>query len=417
MRVLSWERSKPQPVDVEAARAGEVLFNHEWQSRDRLSPDGDGLGPVFNARSCIACHHQGGVGGGGGLEHNVTTFLVQPIDGKPQREGVIHASATAPQFQETAALLDPSLPNRKLRLHELVPDFNLKEGGRELLQVPPHIQLSQRNTPALFGAKLIDEIPDRVIIAEERSQRLRHGMAPGTTDTIPVGRASRLASGRVGHFGWKGQTARLADFVQGACANELGLGNPGQAQPQSLAYANYRPKGLDLTQDQCDQLTSFVGGLDRPTERIPDDPRLRSQTVSGRNVFRKIGCAECHTPNLGSVDGIYSDLLLHRMGETLIGGSTGYDGEPIPPKPMPKSPDSPLPDSSRPLADEWRTPPLWGVADSAPYLHDGRAATLEDAIKLHGGQAASSASRFEKLSEEEQKQLVAFLRSLRAPTK
>jgi CxxC motif-containing protein (DUF1111 family) len=417
LRVLCcWERSKPKPVDPDQALAGAALFVHDWQAGDPLSPEGDGLGPVFNARSCVACHHQGGTGGGGGLEHNVTTYLVQPTDGRPQREGVIHSDAIGPQYRETLALLDPKLPAiSKVPLNDLVPTrmengFRFHQGNA--LDVPSHIQLSQRNTPALFGAKLIDEIPDRAIIAEERAQRVRNGMAPTGSETVPVGRASRLASGKIGHFGWKGQTATLSDFVQGACANELGLGNPGQAQPVSLADAGYRPKGLDLTQQQCDQLTAFVAGLDRPVERLPADPTLEAQGIAGRKVFERMGCADCHVPNLGGVEGLYSDLLMHRMGKDLVGGSTGYDGQPIPPKPIP---DITTSDSFRPLSDEWRTPPLWGVADSAPYMHDGRAATLEDAIKMHAGQGTAAAARFVNASQREQDQLLAFLRTLRAP--
>ena len=99
------------------------------------------------------------------------------------------------------------------------------------------MDLSQRNTPALFGSRLIDEIPDEAIIAGERRQRLKWGLATADVEHAPVGRSLRLPDGRVGRFGWKGQTASLADFVQAACANELGLGNPGQAQPVSLAKA------------------------------------------------------------------------------------------------------------------------------------------------------------------------------------
>jgi CxxC motif-containing protein (DUF1111 family) len=68
-----------------------------------------------------------------------------------------------------------------------------------------------------------------------------------------------------------------------------------------------------------------------------------------------------------------------------------------------------------PLVDEWRTPPLWGVADSAPYMHDGRAATLEDAIFRHAGQGAKSARKFGALAPAEQQQIVIFLKTLRAP--
>ena len=105
------------------------------------------------------------------------------------------------------------------------------------------------------------------------------------------------------------------------------------------------------------------------------------------------------------VDGIYSDLLLHQMGQELVGG--GSYGEP----PIPDSPGGDGPSPS-----EWRTPPLWGVADSAPYMHDGRADTLEEAIALHGGQGQRSALHFnQKLNRGEQLQLIAFLKTLRAP--
>ena len=67
------------------------------------------------------------------------------------------------------------------------------------------------------------------------------------------------------------------------------------------------------------------------------------------------------------------------------------------------------------MPSEWRTPPLWGVADSAPYLHDGRAATLEEAIRLHSGQGARSAGNFAGLKSAEKAQLIAFLKALRAP--
>jgi CxxC motif-containing protein (DUF1111 family) len=106
------------------------------------------------------------------------------------------------------------------------------------------------------------------------------------------------------------------------------------------------------------------------------------------------------------VQGLYSDLLLHRMGQPLEGGGS-YDGPP------PQAPQ--LSPGEGPLPDEWRTPPLWGVADSAPYLHDGRAASLEEAIKLHAGQGAGAAQRYARLSSDKRAQVIAFLRTLRAP--
>ncbi len=406
-RVWSWTTPAPKPVDPAEARAGQELFRHEFTWHDPLTASGDGLGPVYNANSCVACHNQGGPGGGGGLEHNVTTFVVKSDKpGEPAREGVVHSHALSPQYQETLAQVHPSLPavsNPPLSMLVPIEGANHRNGA---LGFPHGVHLSQRNTPALFGASLIDQIPDRVILANERAEHLKWGLQPADEEKAPVGRASRLANGRVGRFGWKGQIATLDEFVQAACANELGLGNPGHPQPKSLAKPDYQAAGLDLTLEQCGQLTAFVSSLPRPVERLPEAPAAREQATAGREMFSRIGCAECHTPKLGSVDGIYSDLLLHRMGQVMVGG--GSYGEP----------PVPLPDVSPgegPRPDEWRTPPLWGVADSAPYLHDGRAATLEDAIKLHAGQAARAEQNFERLSDAEQKQLVAFLKTLRAP--
>ena len=102
-------------------------------------------------------------------------------------------------------------------------------------------------------------------------------------------------------------------------------------------------------------------------------------------MFGQIGCAVCHTPDLGGVAGVYSDFLLHRVANP-SGQGSGYA----------EVPSVPLPDD-HPLPDEWKTPPLWGVADSAPYFHDGGSPTLEAAIRRHKGDAASVTKAFESL--------------------
>jgi CxxC motif-containing protein (DUF1111 family) len=425
-RVLSWERFDPAQPEVDQVKAGEVLFKHEWQVNDPLTPGGDGIGPVFNGRSCVECHNQNGAGGSGDTSHNVTTFVVLDDNDQPLREGVLHAYATSNRYRETLSHIDPKLPAiSTVRLEQIVRVRRNHEGAHRhndvvpppqreaevgLLDLARQVRLAQRNTPALFGAGLIDAIPDRIILAGERQQQLLHGMMPSGNETVPVGRALRLADGQIGRFGWKAQVGHLADFVQAACANELGLGNPGKAQPTSLADQLYKAPGLDLTQQQCDQITAYVAALPRPTEKLPGDGHGKQQAAQGKALFSKIGCAGCHTPSLGPVQGIYSDLLLHRMGQDLESDSAGYGGS----VPTPRSP-SPSSDPSRPLADEWRTPPLWGVADSGPYMHDGRATTLTEAIEMHGGQGAASARRFANLSEHHRACVLAFLGTLRAP--
>jgi CxxC motif-containing protein (DUF1111 family) len=406
VRMFVWHRARPQAVDAEMARAGEVLFQHEWQANDPLAAGGDGLGPVFNATSCIACHNQAGPGGGGGLQHNVTTFTVRnDSPGATPREGVVHAFGLG--CRETLKDVHPDLPAiSQPSLDQLVVLPGSRNNHCLARSFPRGVHISQRNTPALFGARLIDAIPERVIVAGEKAQRVKWGMvAPGDKDAL-VGRALRLADGHVGRFGWKAQTASLSDFVQAACANELGLSNPEHPQPRPLDKRDWLERGLDLTKEQCDQLTAFVASLPRPVERLPDDALSRQDAAAGKHLFGTIGCADCHTPNLGSAEGIYSDLLLHDMGQDLVGG--GSYGQPPLPRPDGKPGEGPSP-------GEWRTPPLWGVADSAPYLHDGRAATLDQAIRLHGGQGHRAAEQFQGLRIEDQQRVVGFLMTLRAP--
>jgi CxxC motif-containing protein (DUF1111 family) len=414
IRLMTWPGFKKYAPGPQMVQEGQMLFEHEWKANDPLAAGGDGLGPVCNATSCVACHNQGGPGGGGDLTHNVTTYVYRSeteaaARGLP-REGVVHAFAVNNFPVETLHDLHPDLPAvSQPPLDSVIALPGQRISSNHCVLVRPVVQISQRNTPALFGANLIDAIPDRVIIANEKAQRLRWGLAPKKSEDLPVGRALRLPDGRVGHFGWKAQSASLADFVQAACANELGLGNPGQAQPRPLSKPYYQPVSYDLTLQQCDQITAFVASLPRPIEK-PKDFSLRSDVLAGKELFTHIGCADCHMPNVGNVEGLYSDLLLHDMGQPLEGGGSYNE---VPQQPDPNRP--PSDPNGPPSPGEWRTPPLWGVADSAPYLHDGRAPTLEKAIELHGGQGTRAARNFESLPKVKQDQVITFLRALRAP--
>jgi CxxC motif-containing protein (DUF1111 family) len=424
-RATGWLlRHDGQPkADVQASQSGRDLFLHEWTPGDALAAGGDGLGPVFNASSCVACHKQGGVGGSGSLEHNVTVFTHAPNPGARAAHGVIHQFAIDAASQETLQNVAPQFPKKSrptlADLLALVPQptnspANVQKISTNAapitnqLNLVPAFDIGQRNTPALFGASVIDAIPDEAILANERKQRGTFGIV-GRSEEAPAGRAARLAHKRVGKFGWKANIGNLSEFVRVACANELGLGNPLQAQPVSLSNPGYRPRGLDLTDRQCDQMTAYTVSLPRPREIVPAAPADAARAVAGKKHFKQIGCANCHAPDLAEAQGIYSDLLLHQMGEGLGGGGS-YGDSPA------ESVDAPDSDGGSTSPSEWRTPPLWGVADSAPYLHDGRAATLAAAIKLHAGQAAPSATRFTALSNVQQEELIAFLNTLQAPS-
>src|SRR5207253_8843473 len=122
-----------------------------------------------------------------------------------------------------------------------------------------------------------------------------------------------------------------------------------------------------------------------------------------------VGCAVCHRPKLGDVDGIYSDLLLHDMGRQLSDSGSYTVLEPE----IASKDKSKQPRAANEL--EWRTPPLWGLRDSAPYLHDGRAATISGAVAVHGGEGLRSAQRLFRLTLRQRQQVELFLQSLAAP--
>ena len=172
---------------------------------------------------------------------------------------------------------------------------------------------SQRNPTPLFGAGLIDAVPDRVL---EEAAKVKHADFPEV-----AGRVSRLKDKRIGRFGWKAQTPSLQDFVLTACAVELGLEVPGHHQAGLPQKPDAKAKGLDLTADECNALESYVRGLSKPAERRPSIEADAREIDGGRKLFASVGCATCHTPKLGQVNGIYSDLLLHDMGQQL--GDTG----------------------------------------------------------------------------------------------
>jgi CxxC motif-containing protein (DUF1111 family) len=531
---------------------GRELFAREWLVGDARSHGGDGLGPVYNDSSCVACHNAGAPGGAGPTSKNVDILSAFPqvvmpqqmVVGQPQPgflrravESLLGIDPPAPPRPATPpkpAKLDTSelikthagfRTARSVVLHRFGVDPNYESwrlgvaglgqvggmfnpvmsvavggaamGGQdramaELNQVKMVLQFrnqgaqfqsmagpfslvrSQRNPTALFGAGLIDSVPDAVL---EAAAKAKHQGFPEVQ-----GRVSRQKDGRLGRFGWKAQTPTLNDFVLTACAVELGLEVPDHHQGGLPQKPEERAKGLDLSQKECDALIAYVRALPRPAERSPSGDVEAREVASGRTLFAGAGCAACHTPDLGKVRGLYSDLLLHDMGPEL--GDTGQYGvftpessepefvdpaqpiaeaapdqaapvavpveavlapPPVPPAPIvvpPPTVEAPAPAGSitvttttdlvafapgqpaavkRPTTgpasrQEWRTPPLWGFRDSGPYLHDGRADTLDQAVALHGGEATRSAQKYFQLSPRERLQVQAFLKSLVAPT-
>jgi CxxC motif-containing protein (DUF1111 family) len=459
---------------------GRELFTREWVPGDPGRRSGDGLGPMYNDTSCVACHNQGGVGGGGPASKNVDllTAVVTPVAGEPGHQfnsmsealrihlnaipGGQKAEPPKPRVKGEAADRKPLVEFHggfrnasSLVVHRFGPDANYESRRSEILdpfmramrqqknsmlrqpaeadavvvvlkrdQPRPfpnehgHFTLiqSQRNPAPLFGVGLIDSVPDAVL---EAAATQAHGRFPEIK-----GRVCRLADGRIGRFGWKAEQASLEDFVLTACAVELGLEVPGRHQGVKPDDPDYRAPGLDLTGKECGALAEFIGSLPAPDESEPATERESQAIQSGRTSFERIGCAACHRPKLGATKGIYSDLLLHDLGDSL-GNAGSYGSRLLDPAArqdsvadagLPQDPFTTGPPRPTPaLRREWRTPPLWGIRDSGPYLHDGRAETLEQAIALHGGEALMTRNRYFQLSREARIEVQSFLKSLVAP--
>ena len=411
---------------------GRELFERVWVKNDPRGHGGDGLGPVFNGQSCVGCHNLGGSGGAGAVDRNIAIATVTgslgdgmgyfysfSIDfGAGRMEYRLGGNPDGPSRRQTHAdvtLLAGIHPGFRdsnstvLHHYGTDPAYHTWRGSVPGRHGPILIQSTERNAPALFGAGRIDSIPDEAIEAAAKRK------SPGAAQV--KGRVSRLKDGRVGRFGWKAQTATLEDFVRSAAAGEIGLEVPGRHQAADPRLPGLAAPGLDMDENECDALVEYVRSLPVPVAIRPADDKDSAQWKAGETTFKSIGCTACHMPKLGDVDGIYSDLLLHDMGPQL-GDSDAYTvfvGEP--------SEADGLAVAGRVRNEtgiisvrEWRTPPLWGIRDSGPYLHDGRAATIAQAILLHAGQGTAAARRYAELSPRRKQQIDAFLLSLAPPS-
>ncbi|OWK46872.1 di-heme oxidoredictase family protein [Fimbriiglobus ruber] len=381
--------------------AGRELFEHEWTANDPLA-HGDGLGPVFNAKSCVFCHFQGGVGGGGEVAHNAVHFEVFPQPGKNEYlTGVLHNSSVTPDDRESLKKLQTLYPTVASPPPPPPPPGHC---GYVPPPRPPFdpIRTQSVQTTALFGAGWIDRISSKAIAANQLRRSAGNAVAEFKLDfdRVAVGRVRVLPDGRVGKFGWKAQFATLEEFVAAACANELGLGTPTSAQAKPIHKSGSPDAAPDLDKKQFRKLVAFVDTLPRPVEVASP------LATRGKEVFKSVGCAACHVPDLGGVKGIYSDFLLYTLQDPSGGGFPDYGPEP--PAEFSRPDHVPPP-------QEWKTPPLWGVADSAPYMHDGSAWTLSAAILAHKGDAKDVTERFQKLPAADQTAVIKFLESLKAP--
>jgi hypothetical protein len=335
---------------LDAAEMEQWLRGRAVFDRDFHRSDGCGS-PDMNADSCRACHQDPALGGAGGLELNVSRFAHDNGGSGPYMD--------MPGGQGLSKLRPPFAAERE-EYDAMVADV-----------------FEQRQTPSLFGGGLIDAISEADILANEDPTDLDADGVRGIARILDVG-----SGPEVGRFGWKAQAPRLADFARDAFANECGITTPDDGRGFALVTDADPVSDPELSQQDLDDLIFFLKHLAPPKPGESADPRR----AAGEILFDTIGCAKCHIPSLGGVP-LFSDLLLHNVMPI------GYRGM--------QEPGA--------GAGVFRTPPLWGNCRTAPYLHDGRAETVEAAILSHFGEASNARLGYIALTPVEKDQLLFFL--------
>ncbi len=403
--------------------------------------NGRGLGPGFNSNQCANCHAQPATGGSSPSRHafpflgpnpqvavanldgatNMIPFFVTE-DGpvreprfkyflasagvlSHQRDGGVHNVFTIQGRVDATSVMGMTGHLQTCQLAQ--PDFQQMEELNNLsLRIP---------TP-LFGAGLIENIPEATIEANLQSDSARK-RALGIS-----GHPNRNPNdGTISRFGWKAQNKSLQLFAAEAYNVEMGVSN--EVFPNERGFAPtplptnclFNPTPEDITNmDQGHdgptvpsdvvQFTTFMRYLDQPTPAC-EGPGCSPSVQHGRNLFSAVGCALCHTPSMRTTVSyfgralsnteakLYSDLLVHHMGaglaDDIVQGNAG--------------------------PDEFRTAPLWGLGQRIFFLHDGRTQDLVQAIEQHaspGSEAGGVVLRYRHLSENEKQDLLNFLRSL-----
>jgi CxxC motif-containing protein (DUF1111 family) len=341
--------SRALTPDEEAAfLAGRSAFDREFTFDQGLGA------PRLNGDSCRACHFEPVVGGAGPVGLNVMRHGIENAAG----EFVTPAVGTI--------------------LHRLRVNDGLANRAQPEAEV-----FEARQTPHLFGLGLIDSIAEADIIANADAD---DADGDGISGRVPY-----VDGGRVGRFGWKGSVPSVAEFVRDAVTMELGMTlpqQPGLTFGQVIDNDEVPDPELDLT--FAEDLATYLTLLGPPPRQPASDPVLAEE---GELLFETTGCASCHIPSLPGAEGpvpLYSDLLLHA---TLPEGARGIE-------------------EASATVREFRTPPLWGVSRTPPYMHNGEAETLDAAVLLHDGEARAVREAYEALSGSERDALLTFLETL-----
>jgi CxxC motif-containing protein (DUF1111 family) len=414
-------------------KVGNGVFRKVWVSAPSSTTSSDGLGPLFNARSCQRCHLKDGRGRPPARhEPAVSMFLRLSIP--PRTEADRESLAAGGRSAIPEPVYGTQLQNFSVQgvraegemgITYTARTVELAGGTLVTLREPtykvrnpaygplhPDVLLSPRVAPPMIGVGLLEAIRETDIVGQaDPDDRDGDGIS---------GRVNRVWSEEqgkvvVGRFGWKAGEPSVSQQAAGAFRGDIGISSPlyrdpfGDCTDRQPACRN-APHGdaggelAEVTAEMFDLLVFYSRNLGVPARRDVDEPRV----LEGKRLFYASGCTSCHVPKYVTerdesrpeqsfqLIWPYTDLLLHDMGDGLA------DGRP----------------EAEASGREWRTPPLWGigltetVSGHTFFLHDGRARNVLEAILWHGGEAQAARQRVVEMDARQRDALLAFLGSL-----
>jgi CxxC motif-containing protein (DUF1111 family) len=413
---------------------GNALFSKLWVAAPSSTQASDGLGPLYNARSCLSCHVRDGRGHPPEQAADATSMLLRLARPArtPAEQAMIdrHDVLNFPDPTYGEQLQDLAVPGLaaegEIHIRYEEKPVTLTDGTVVMLRKPtydvadlaygpldPKTTLSPRIAPPMPGMGLIEAIAEADILGNADPDDRNHDGVTGKAALVKDHLSGRLTLGR---FGWKAQNATVRDQVAAAFSGDMGLSTPDRLDPdgdctKAQTACHAVPNGVqprlgnsEAPDPVMDLVTFYSKTLAVPMRRNVDAPEV----LAGKQLFYASGCASCHRPKYVTRRDAedkafafqliwpYSDFLLHDMGEGLADGQgVGTAG-----------------------GRDWRTPPLWGIGLTKTvnghsfFLHDGRARSLTEAILWHGGEAERARTAFSALARNDRDLLLKFLETL-----
>jgi CxxC motif-containing protein (DUF1111 family) len=416
-------------------KVGNGFFKRLWVSAPASTQASDGLGPLYNARSCQRCHIKDGRGHppNGAEDNAVSMFLrlsIPPQTEVDKKRIASHRVNNIPDPVYGTQLQDFAIAGHNaegaMRIDYKEFSVELSDGESVSLRKPsytiaslgygplhPQIQISPRVAPQMIGLGLLEAISEEEILQQADPQDRDADGISGRANQVWSTQHQRVMLGR---FGLKAGAPSVNEQSQGAFHGDIGISVPlhrtgsgecTEAQKACIKAPNGNSPQYDNLEAESrvtDLVVFYAKNLAVPARRDHDSEAV----LAGKKIFYDIGCSACHrpkyrTPKTGvapeQADQLiwpYTDLLLHDMGEGLA------DHRP----------------EGVANGREWRTAPLWGIGltpevnGHSYYLHDGRARNLLEAVLWHGGEAQSARDAVVKLPKQARQSLLRFVESL-----